>query len=406
MSTVGGPLNTRQRVQSQWTQHHDRRTQLDSDSDDSDNEGRSEIKFLSPPRMKIEASISTIKLSFNGYGCGSLWLGGRGPGKRAARREPDDSPAHGSGQFWRQYADADAWPPPSTWLRRLLLLADEAAACKSRRQRHRRCAYPPRLHKSVRCASHVPSSPASFVRLLRRRSRCAHVQSADEPRSSHPAHPRHHSLSHAPVAPAARTQEPPASLTGEGSPPYVTRLEDDIAADLGSALRVPHGTVPNLFPNLPPGIDGRTFGPGIYSRRFVLSPLARGRMEGSRERRFSDSAAAKHIGTAWTFRLPQSCTGPQDCLHDECCVVGMQRYSVPQCQKLGQIGDTCRPYNAPENRTLWYPYNGGVQQKNMATYTLLCPCAGGLHCTAAQCQPGTLGDQVDNDLAGIYDEYQ
>ncbi|XP_072144799.1 astakine-like [Dermacentor andersoni] len=112
------------------------------------------------------------------------------------------------------------------------------------------------------------------------------------------------------------------------------------------------------------------------------------------------------IGTAWTFRLPQSCTGPQDCLHDECCVVGMQRYSVPICQKLGQIGDTCRPYNTPENRTLWYPYNGGVQQKNSATYTLLCPCAGGLHCTAAQCQPATLGDQVGNDLAGIYDEYQ
>ncbi|KAL1423309.1 hypothetical protein MTO96_021285 [Rhipicephalus appendiculatus] len=33
------------------------------------------------------------------------------------------------------------------------------AARKSRRQRHRRCVYPPRPHKSQRCASHVPSSP-------------------------------------------------------------------------------------------------------------------------------------------------------------------------------------------------------------------------------------------------------
>uniref|UniRef100_A0A224YLN4 Ixodegrin B n=1 Tax=Rhipicephalus zambeziensis TaxID=60191 RepID=A0A224YLN4_9ACAR len=112
------------------------------------------------------------------------------------------------------------------------------------------------------------------------------------------------------------------------------------------------------------------------------------------------------IASVWTFRLPQSCSGPQDCAHDECCVVGMQRYSVPQCLKLGQIGDTCRPYNVPENRSLWYPHNGGVLQQNRDTYTLLCPCAGGLHCTAAQCQPATLGDHVGNDLAGIYDEYQ
>uniref|UniRef100_A0A023GCS7 Putative secreted protein n=1 Tax=Amblyomma triste TaxID=251400 RepID=A0A023GCS7_AMBTT len=121
---------------------------------------------------------------------------------------------------------------------------------------------------------------------------------------------------------------------------------------------------------------------------------------------FGVLCACVMVGSLWAFRLPDSCTGPQDCLPDECCVVGMQRYSVPRCEKFGQIGDTCRPYNAPENRTLWYPHNGGVQQKNIATYTLLCPCASGLQCTTAQCQPATLGDHVGNDLAGAYEDYQ
>nr|DAA34752.1 TPA_inf: ixodegrin [Amblyomma variegatum] len=112
------------------------------------------------------------------------------------------------------------------------------------------------------------------------------------------------------------------------------------------------------------------------------------------------------VGTVWAFRLPDSCTGPEDCLPDECCVVGMQRYSVPRCEKLGQIGATCRPYNVPENRTLWYPHNGGVQQRNHATYTLLCPCTSGLQCTEARCQPATLGDHVGNDLADAYQDDQ
>ncbi|XP_037283920.2 astakine [Rhipicephalus microplus] len=112
------------------------------------------------------------------------------------------------------------------------------------------------------------------------------------------------------------------------------------------------------------------------------------------------------IGSVWTFVLPHSCGGPQDCARDECCVVGMQRFSIPHCMKLGQIGETCRPYNAPQNRTFWYPYHGGTLKQNSNTYTLFCPCAGGLQCTAAQCQPTTMGNHVGNDLASIYHGYQ
>lgn len=110
------------------------------------------------------------------------------------------------------------------------------------------------------------------------------------------------------------------------------------------------------------------------------------------------------IGGSWTSRLPNSCTGPEDCLPGECCVIGMQRYSTPRCEKVGQIGDTCRPYNPPENRTVWY--GPRLQQQNRNTYVLFCPCANGLQCTAAQCQPATPHDNVGNDLVGVYNEYQ
>lgn len=110
------------------------------------------------------------------------------------------------------------------------------------------------------------------------------------------------------------------------------------------------------------------------------------------------------IGGSWTSRLPISCTGPEDCLPGECCVIGMQRYSMPRCEKVGQIGDTCRPYNPPENRTVWY--GPRLEQQNHNTYVLFCPCANGLQCTAAQCQPATPHDNVGNDLVGVYNEYQ
>lgn len=103
------------------------------------------------------------------------------------------------------------------------------------------------------------------------------------------------------------------------------------------------------------------------------------------------------------FRMPGSCTGPEDCESGECCVVGMQRYSVPRCEKLGQIGDTCRPYGLPGNYTLWYPHTSEVQE-NHDTYTLLCPCDSGLRCSRAQCQPNQ--DDFGNGLLNNYNDYE
>uniref|UniRef100_A0A482ZJ47 U18-Liphistoxin-Lm1b_1 n=1 Tax=Liphistius malayanus TaxID=1203467 RepID=A0A482ZJ47_9ARAC len=30
-----------------------------------------------------------------------------------------------------------------------------------------------------------------------------------------------------------------------------------------------------------------------------------------------------------------SCNKPEDCGPGECCTIGMQRYSIPQCRKIG-----------------------------------------------------------------------
>uniref|UniRef100_A0A147BRC8 Prokineticin domain-containing protein n=1 Tax=Ixodes ricinus TaxID=34613 RepID=A0A147BRC8_IXORI len=81
----------------------------------------------------------------------------------------------------------------------------------------------------------------------------------------------------------------------------------------------------------------------------------------------------------------EACSGPEDCQPGECCVLGMQRFSIPNCRKLGQIGDTCRPNNAPENRSLWYPR--GIEFASHNTYTLFCPCDAGMTCWDARCQP-------------------
>ncbi|XP_064465739.1 astakine-like [Ornithodoros turicata] len=100
-------------------------------------------------------------------------------------------------------------------------------------------------------------------------------------------------------------------------------------------------------------------------------------------------------------RIPGSCTGPEDCQPDECCLVGMQRYSIPRCEKVGQIGATCRPYNLAEDRTLYYPHGTVIETRS--TYTLLCPCDAGLTCSGARCEPR--GDSNSVAAESRYDDH-
>uniref|UniRef100_A0A1W7R959 Venom protein n=1 Tax=Hadrurus spadix TaxID=141984 RepID=A0A1W7R959_9SCOR len=78
------------------------------------------------------------------------------------------------------------------------------------------------------------------------------------------------------------------------------------------------------------------------------------------------------------------CSSPADCEPDECCVIGMQRYSIPSCQKFSQEGDHCRSNNNGRDLILYYPGNQTIEAKNI--YTLFCPCKTGLSCTRGTCQ--------------------
>ncbi|CAL1275530.1 unnamed protein product [Larinioides sclopetarius] len=80
---------------------------------------------------------------------------------------------------------------------------------------------------------------------------------------------------------------------------------------------------------------------------------------------------------------PRECSKPSDCGPNECCVVGMQRYSTPRCESLGGKGSTCIVGNEPEDKVLSYP-NGNKEV--FGVYRLFCPCADSLTCSRAKCR--------------------
>lgn len=86
------------------------------------------------------------------------------------------------------------------------------------------------------------------------------------------------------------------------------------------------------------------------------------------------------------------CRTTADCGPGECCVLGMMRYSMPQCMPLGQVEDYCREDNAAENRTLFYPSGEPVEVYDI--YTHVCPCDNALQCTDSFC---ALDDSYDNN---------
>ncbi|XP_034940358.1 astakine-like [Chelonus insularis] len=73
------------------------------------------------------------------------------------------------------------------------------------------------------------------------------------------------------------------------------------------------------------------------------------------------------------------CTHDNDCNNDECCVIGPIRYSVPQCKKLLERDEFCRPMSTPLfNVTLGYPDGSQIHLKKV--HYIFCPCAQGLTC--------------------------
>lgn len=78
------------------------------------------------------------------------------------------------------------------------------------------------------------------------------------------------------------------------------------------------------------------------------------------------------------FKNIGECNSSSDCSFGHCCVLGMMRYSIPQCKALGRIGQFCRMNNEPQNRTLYYP--NGIFIDVVDVYTSTCPCDIGLVC--------------------------
>ncbi|KFM62184.1 Astakine, partial [Stegodyphus mimosarum] len=82
---------------------------------------------------------------------------------------------------------------------------------------------------------------------------------------------------------------------------------------------------------------------------------------------------------------PNECKKKSDCGPNECCLVGMEKYSIPQCSSMGKTGDWCRTNAVAEDRRLYYP--NGIFRDVENSYSLFCPCAKGYTCKRNKCQP-------------------
>ncbi|XP_046385759.1 astakine-like [Ischnura elegans] len=73
------------------------------------------------------------------------------------------------------------------------------------------------------------------------------------------------------------------------------------------------------------------------------------------------------------------CASSLDCEEDECCVLGLNRYSIPQCFPLKLEGDTCRQESQmTHNVTLGYPNGDTVDL--VGVHHVMCGCSRGLYC--------------------------
>ncbi|XP_022664410.1 astakine-like [Varroa jacobsoni] len=97
--------------------------------------------------------------------------------------------------------------------------------------------------------------------------------------------------------------------------------------------------------------------------------------------------------------LGNFCSKPGDCSTNECCLVGMSRYSRPTCVRQATVGENCLMGARPENKTLLYP--GGRLIEVHGVYRLFCPCEDGLDCFEAVCQPMSSKEVSRNALYDI-----
>ncbi|KAJ9600273.1 hypothetical protein L9F63_009449 [Diploptera punctata] len=72
------------------------------------------------------------------------------------------------------------------------------------------------------------------------------------------------------------------------------------------------------------------------------------------------------------------CLDSDECDTSQCCLLSQQRYSIPACRQLGDVGSSCRPNNKPRDFDVIYPDGYNAIIKN--AYLNICNCQHGLEC--------------------------
>ncbi|CAM1307233.1 Uncharacterised protein g4556 [Pycnogonum litorale] len=89
----------------------------------------------------------------------------------------------------------------------------------------------------------------------------------------------------------------------------------------------------------------------------------------------------------------QPCTSPDDCLPGECCVISMNRFSIPLCTPLGQLKEHCIMDNEAYDTDLYYPNSLVVNVTEI--HRLFCPCDRKFICHKNECRPKFVGGSND-----------
>lgn len=104
---------------------------------------------------------------------------------------------------------------------------------------------------------------------------------------------------------------------------------------------------------------------------------------------------------AFPDRMPNffECTQDSECGQGQCCVIGMNRYSVPSCRSYGQSADVCIRGSEPRNMTLRFPND--IEVKVVGVHVLFCPCARGWTCDRSQCVQETNTNYIRRQWKGV-----
>nr|CAD7445645.1 unnamed protein product [Timema bartmani] len=90
------------------------------------------------------------------------------------------------------------------------------------------------------------------------------------------------------------------------------------------------------------------------------------------------------------------CQDSTECGVGRCCSIAGNRYSVPACGALQEVGGSCRPDgHRTYNMSLTYPDGATVNFTNI--YYLFCACAPGLECDIATSSCQEVNELLDDN---------